>query len=246
MLPTNIQPFIVNVSNLSPTTSFPAIILDTYDTLSPVYNNTPYYFSYIITIIYSTPPNQIFQFAYIDINAVVQYFSLDGTIFGDSFTYIGQYPPTFVNNPTSPYAVNNGTSIPHSQPIIPNNTPYSYQNNQNIVINMNPNMKCNYKEFLEATMINPFKTKKTYISSNNPTQISQDQPITIFYKDSDGNDARQPFIPFVNPYQSSNVGVVIDETYIVDGFTGLKINSVEPLTNVQIYFYPVDRFQYKF
>lgn len=245
MLPPNIQPYIINISNLSSTTAYPVTIFDTYNTLSPIYTNTIYY-TYIITIISSTPPNQIFNFSYIDIYSVVQYFSLDGTIFGDSFTYIGQYPPTIVTDGTSPYALSyNGTQLLPA-PTIPSNTPASYQNNQNIVINMNPNLNCTYKEFLNQVMVNPFKTKKTYISANNPLQIANDQPITIFKKDIDGNDATQPFIPFINPFQSSSTSIIIDEEYIVDGFTGLTLNSVKPLTNVEMYFYPVARFQYRF
>ena len=38
MLPTGIQPNIINVKNLSPTTAYPVTIFDTYNTLSPVYN----------------------------------------------------------------------------------------------------------------------------------------------------------------------------------------------------------------
>ena len=243
MLPPNIQPYIINISNLSPTTAYPVTIFDTYNTLSPVYNTKQYY-SHKITIALSTPPNQIFNFSYIDTFAVVQYFTLDGTIPFDQFIYIGLYPPTLLNSPTSPFGYNDLASPISYTP--PPNTPYSYQNNQNIVINMNPNLNCTYSEFLNQVMINPFKTKKTYISANNPLQIADDQPITIFKKDIDGNDATQPFIPFVNPFQSSSTSIIIDEAYIVDGFTGLTLNSLEPLTNVEMYFYPVARFQDRF
>ena len=243
MLPPNIQPFIINISNLSPTTAYPVTIFDTYNTLSPVYNTKQYY-SHTITIAVSTPPNQIFNFSYIDTNAVVQYFTLDGTIPFDTFIYIGLYPPTLLNTPTMTFGYSDLLSPVSYTP--PSNTPSSYQNNQNIVINMNPNLNCTYSEFLNQVMINPFKTKKTYISANNPLQIADDQPITIFKKDIDGNDATQPFIPFINPFQSSSTSIIIDEEYIVDGFTGLTLNSLEPLTNVEMYFYPVARFQHRF
>ena len=243
MLPPNIQPFIINISNLSPTTAYPVTIFDTYNTLSPVYNTKQYY-QHTITIAVSTPPNQIFNFSYIDTFAVVQYFTLDGTIPFDTFIYIGLYPPTLLNTPTMTFGFSDLLTPVSYTP--PTNTPYSYQNNQNIVINMNPNLNCTYPEFLNQVMINPFKTKKTYISSNNALQIADDQPITIFKKDIDGNDVTTPFIPFINPFQSSSTSIIIDEAYIVDGFTGLTLNSLEPLTNVEMYFYPVARFQNKF
>jgi hypothetical protein len=244
MLPTKIQPYIINVTNLSPTTAFPVTLLDAYNTLSPAYN-TQYYFSWTITIISSTPPNQIFQFSYIDINAVVQYFSLDGTIFGDSFTYIGTYAPTIVSEGTLPYSLNYGVVFINPQPTIPPNTPASYQNNQNIVINMNPNMNSTYQEFLEATMTNPFDIGKMFFSTNNGEQIEDSIAINIFNKDVDGNDYQKVFEPFINPYQASLEGVIIENKQVIDGFTGIEITSLLPSTSVELYLYPQKRAKQK-
>ena len=242
MLPTGIQPNIINVKNLSPTTAYPVTLLDAYNTLSPIYNTKQYY-SYNITISTSTPPNQIFNFSYIDTFAVVQYFTLDGTIPFDTFIYIGLYPPTLLNTPTIPFGyIYVATPVSYTPP---SNTPYSYQNNQNIVISMNPALNCTYEEFLEATMTNPFSIDTIYLSSNNASQIAQVDAISMFFKDVNGDEAQKELPIFINPYQSSSEGVIIQNKNVIDGFTGIEIQSLLPATSFELYLYPTKRAEQK-
>jgi len=244
MLPTQIQPFIINIINNSPTTAYPVVILDAYNSLSYYTPNTSSYSTYIITIAISTPPDQLFTFQYFDINNVEGFFTLDGTIPLDSFTYIGANPPTLIIPfPTSP----NGFST-LSTPISPTtypNVPLSYQNNANIGISMNTNMNSTYQEFLEATMTNPFAIGKMFFSTNNSTQIDDSIAINIFMKDVDGNDSQKVFEPFINPYQASLDGVVIQNNQVIDGFTGIEITSLLPSTSVELYLYPKKRAKQK-
>jgi len=243
MLPTGIQPYIINVQNLSSTTAYPVTILDAYNTLSPIYNN-PIYQAYIVFINFSTAPNQIFNMSYIDIYGVVQYFTLDGTIPFDQFNYIGIYPPTLLNSPTIPYSIGyNGIQV--TNVIIPPNTPFSYQNNQNIVISMNPALNCTYEEFLEATMTNPFSIDTIYFSSNNASQIAQVDAISMFFKDINGDEAQKDLPIFINPYQSSSEGVIIQNKNDIDGFTGIEIQSLLPATSFELYLYPTKRAELK-
>jgi len=238
MLPTKIQPYIINVTNLSPLTAFPVTLLDAYNTLSPAYNS-PIYNTYVISIVVSTPPNEFFQFFYVNVNGGLTYFNLFPPA---TYTYIGQYPPYLIPVlPTTPYGFQANATQLVPQPTIPNNTPASYQNNQNIVINMNPNMNSTYQEFLEATMTNPFAIGKMFFSTNNETQIEDSIAINIFNKDVDGNDYQKVFEPFINPYQASLEGVIIENKQVIDGFTGIEITSLLPSTSVELYLYPQKR-----
>jgi len=244
MLPTQIQPFIINIVNNSSTTAYPVVILDAYNSLSYFTPNTSSYSTYILTITISSPPDQLFNFEYFDINNVQGFFTLDGTIVGDSFTYIGENPPTLI----APFpSIPNGYNI-NATPLSPTtypNVPLPYQNNANIGISMNPNMNSTYQEFLEATMTNPFAIGKMFFSTNNATQIDDNIAINIFTKDADGNDSQKVFEPFINPYQASLEGVVIQNNQAIDGFTGIEITSLLPSTSVELYLYPKKRAKQK-
>ncbi len=48
-----------------------------------------------------------------------------------------------------------------------------------------------------------------------------------------------------NPYQSSGEGVIIQNKNVIDGFTGLQIPSLLPLTSIQLYLYPTKRAEQK-
>ena len=239
MLPSGIQPNIINVKNLSPTTAYPVTLLDAYNTLSPIYNIPSIYLSFTITLVTCSPSNLVANYSYTDIASNLAYFSLNGV--GDSFTYIGLTSPTLLNTiPIGLYLITiNGTSN------LPSNTPYSYQNNINIAISMNPNMNCSYKEFLEATMINPFSIDTIYLSSNNASQIAQVDAISMFFKDINGDEAQKELPIFINPYQSSSEGVIIQNKNVIDGFTGIEIQSLLPATSFELYLYPTKRAEQK-
>ena len=244
MLPTQIQPFIVNIVNNSSTTAFPVVILDAYNSLSYFTPNTSSYYTFIITISTSTSPDQLFTFQYFDINNVEGFFTLDGANPFDSFTYVGANAPILIAPfPTIPFGfTSNGTQIsPSTYP----NVPLSYQNNANIGISMNTNMNSTYQEFLEATMTNPFAIRKMFFSTNNATQIDDSIAINKFTKDVDGNDSQKVFEPFINPYQSSLDGVIIQNNQVIDGFTGIEITSLLPSTSVELYLYPQKRAKQK-
>jgi hypothetical protein len=244
MLPTQIQPFIINIINNSSTTAYPVVILDAYNSLSYYTPNTSSYSTYIITINLSSPPDQLFNFQYFDINNVEGFFTLDGTIVGDSFTYIGANAPLLI----APFpSIPNGYNI-NTTPVSPTtnpNVPLSYQNNANIGISMNTNMNSSYQEFLEATMTNPFAIEKMFFSTNNATQIDDNIAINIFTEDADGSDFQSTIEPFINPYQYSLDGVVIQYDKTIDGFTGIEITSLLPSTSVELYLYPKKRAKQK-
>lgn len=233
MLPTQIQPFIINIVNNSPTTAYPVTILDAYNTLA--YANTNL-FTFTITITGTTLPNNLLYFSYIDANGVLSF--TGGLSLGDVFSYVGSnYPTLIAPLPTNPYGL-----IQNQTPVTSQNF---YQNNSNIAITMNPNMNCTYQEFLETTMTNPFEIEKMFFSTNNATQIDDNIAINIFTEDADGSDFQSTIEPFINPYQYSLEGVVIQYDKTIDGFTGIEITSLLPSTSVELYLYPKKRAKQK-
>lgn len=234
MLPSGIQPFIIKISNVSTITAYPVIILDAYNTLAYV---NPNLFVYKIIIVSATPPNNQFYFSYRDANGVLRF--TGALSVGDVFSYVGNNYPTLIPPlPTIPYIY---TLVPPT-PVTSQNF---YQNNSNIGITMNPNMNYTYAQFLDATMTNPFEIEQIFFSSDNPSQIADDKPITFFAKDVNGNKSEKNFKPFVNPFQASSEGVIINNKQIIDGFTGFQIDSLLPSTNVELYLYPIKRAEQK-
>jgi hypothetical protein len=69
--------------------------------------------------------------------------------------------------------------------------------------------------------------------------------LKFFFKDINGDEAQKKLPIIVNPYQSSGEGVIIENKVIIDGFTGLQIPSLLPLTSVQLYLYPKKRAKQK-
>ena len=233
MLPTQIQPFIINIVNNSPTTAYPVTILDAYNTLA--YTNTNL-FTFTITITGTTLPNNLIYFSYIDANGVLSF--TGGLSLGDVFSYVGfNYPTLIAPLPTNPYGY-----IQNQTPVTSQNF---YQNNSNIAITMNPNMNCTYQEFLETTMTNPFEIEKMFFSTNNATQIDNNIAINIFTEDADGSEVQSTIEPFINPYQYSLDGVVIEYDKKIDGFIGIAITSLLPSTSVELYLYPKKRAKQK-
>jgi hypothetical protein len=233
MLPTGIQPYIIEIVNNSTTTAYPVVFLDAYNTLA--YTNANL-FTWTITITLTSLPRDEFFFSYVDANGVLNY---TGSLkLGDVFSYVGLLAPiVIIPLPSTP---NGYTAL--ATPVTAQNF---YQNNSNIAITMNANMNCTYQQFLEATMTNPFSMDTFYFSSNNASQIAQDNPIEIFFKDINGDQAQKELPIIVNPYQSSGEGVIIQNQNVIDGFTGFQIPSLLPLTSIQLYLYPTKRAEQK-
>ena len=233
MLPTGIQPYIIEIVNNSTTTAYPVVVLDAYNTLA--YTNTNL-FTWTITITLTSLPDNKLYFSYVDANGILSFTGF--MILGDVFSYVGLSAPTLIAPlPSIPYGY---TALP--TPVV---SQIFYQNNSNIAITMNANMNCTYQQFLEATMTNPFSIDTFYFSSNNPSQIAQDNPIEIFFKDINGDQAQKELPIIVNPYQSSGEGVIIQNKNVIDGFTGFQIPSLLPLTSIQLYLYPTKRAEQK-
>ena len=233
MPPTGIQPYIIEIVNNSTTTAYPVVVLDAYNTLA--YTNTNL-FVWTITNVSSTIPTDKFNYSYYNANGV--YTEILSSVIGDVFIVISANTPVLI--PLFPSGIYVYTIVSSSV-----SSQNFYQNNSNIAITMNVNMNCTYQQFLEATMTNPFSIDTFYFSSNNASQIAQDNPIEIFFKDINGNEAQKELPIIVNPYQSSGEGVIIQNKNVIDGFTGLQIPSLLPLTSVQLYLYPTKRAEQK-
>jgi len=233
MLPTGIKPYIINVQNLSSTTAYPVTILDAYNTLAYTNSNL---LVWSLTIVSATLPNNTFYFQYINANGVLSFSG--ALVVGDVFSCIAVNNPTLIAPlPTIPYSYTVGGN--------PISTANFYQNNQNIKITMNPNMNCTYQQFLEATMTNPFSIDTIYFSSNNASQIAQVDAISMFFKDINGDEAQKELPIFIDPYQSSSEGVIIQNKNDIDGFTGIEIQSLLPATSFELYLYPRKRAELK-
>ena len=66
----------------------------------------------------------------------------------------------------------------------------------------------------------------------------------MFFKDINGDEAQKELPIFINPYQSSSEGVIIQNKNVVDGFTGIEIQSLLPATSFELYLYPTHNIKY--
>ena len=233
MLPSGIQPYIINVVNNSTTTAYPVTILDAYNTLAYTNSNL---LVWTIIIISSTTPGDKFNFSYYNANGL--YTTILNLVVGDIVIVISINAPVLIPplpSGTAVFSVNSSSVASQN----------FYQNNSNIAITMNPNMNCTYEQFLEATMTNPFSIDTIYLSSNNASQIAQVDAISMFFKDVNGDEAQKELPIFINPYQSSSEGVIIQNKNVIDGFTGIEIQSLLPATSFELYLYPTKRAEQK-
>ena len=230
MLPLQIQPYIIDIVNTSPTFAYPVTILGAYETLAYTnINSNLLLFKYEIF-----PPSFSTAFySYIDASGIARSFAIQDppVTIPSIFEYVGLNPATLV--------AGGGVVSIVTTPLPSPTTPTFYQNNNNIQISMNSDLGVTYAQFLEQSISNPFKVSNMYIKTNNYLQIEQDaNDVIINHKDIDGDDAKITIKPFINPYQSSLEGVITDTDFMIDGFTNVQIFQLLPLTTMEIFFYP--------
>ena len=228
MLPLQIQPYIINIVNTSPTLAYPVTILGAYETLA--YTNIN---SNLLIFEYEIQSFGNATFTYTDASGNALNFSIENPpfILQNIFKYVGLYPATLIA----------GTGLVSivTIPLPPPTSPTFYQNNGDIEISMNSNLGVTYEQFLEQSMVNPFKIGNMYIKTNNYLQIEQDEnSVFINHKNIDGDDAIITIKPFINPYQASLEGVITNTDFLIDGFTNVQIEKLLPLTTMEIFFYP--------
>ena len=228
MLPLQIQPYIINIVNTSPTLAYPVTILGAYETLA--YTNINSNLT-LFTYTQISPDANTFQ--YVDASGNTQLFTISNVPpINPIFQYIGLNLATFLSG-SGTYSIVGFAQLPSPT------TPTFYQNNNNIQISMNSDLGVTYAQFLEQSISNPFKVSNMYIKTNNYLQIEQDaNDVIINHKDIDGDDAKITIKPFINPYQSSLEGVITDTDFMIDGFTNVQIFQLLPLTTMEIFFYP--------
>ena len=228
MLPLQIQPYIINIVNTSPTLAYPVTILGAYETLA--YTNIN---SNLTLFTYTQISADANTFEYIDASGNTQLFTISNVPpINPIFQYVGLNLATFLFG-FGTYSIVGFAQLPSPT------TPTFYQNNNNIQISMNSNLGVTYEQFLEQSMVNPFKIGNMYIKTNNYLQIEQDEnSVFINHKNIDGDDAIITIKPFINPYQASLEGVITNTDFMIDGFTNVQIEKLLPLTSMEIFFYP--------
>lgn len=96
-----------------------------------------------------------------------------------------------------------------------------------------------YQEMLYQFQQQPFAVGLTYYQSATANQVLQ--TLQIVTKDANGNEAKRPIVPTIDPYQYQNGIVPIKQAYNVDGFTKITIASVLATASITFQFYPADK-----
>jgi hypothetical protein len=96
-----------------------------------------------------------------------------------------------------------------------------------------------YQEMLYQFQQQPFAVGLTYYQSATTNQVLQ--TLQIVTKDANGNEAKRPIVPTIDPYQYQTGIVPIKQGYNVDGFTKITIASVLPTGAITFQFYPADK-----
>lgn len=96
-----------------------------------------------------------------------------------------------------------------------------------------------YQEMLYQFQQKPFSVGLTYFQSATANQVTQ--PLQIVVKDANGNEAKRPMVPTIDPYQFQNGIVPIKQGYNVDGFTKMVISSILANATIQFQIYPSDK-----
>lgn len=94
-----------------------------------------------------------------------------------------------------------------------------------------------YQELLYQSMNSPFSIGTTYVQSSTSGQITQ--PIQVVTKDANGNEAKKPLIPAIDPYQNQTTVLTINLPFRIDGYTKLTTNILASATII-FQFYPAD------
>ena len=96
-----------------------------------------------------------------------------------------------------------------------------------------------YQEMLFQFQQQPFAVGLTYFQSATANQVLQ--TLQIVTKDANGNEAKRPIVPTIDPYQYQNGIVPIKQGFNVDGFTKITIASVLANASIAFQFYPADK-----
>lgn len=96
-----------------------------------------------------------------------------------------------------------------------------------------------YQQMLYQFQNQPFAVGLTYYQSATANQVLQ--TLQIVTKDANGNEAKRPIVPTIDPYQYQSNIVPIKQGYNVDGYTKITIASVLASATVSFQIYPVDK-----
>lgn len=95
-----------------------------------------------------------------------------------------------------------------------------------------------YREMLSQFLSNPFTVGLTYYASATANQVQQ--TIQVVAKDANGNEAKRPIVPVIDPYQFQSGVLALKDSYNIDGFTKLTIKSVLANATINLFIYPAD------
>lgn len=96
-----------------------------------------------------------------------------------------------------------------------------------------------YQQMLYQFQTQPFAVGLTYVQSATTNQVLQ--TLQIVTKDANGNEAKRPINPTIDPYQFQPGIVPIKQGYNVDGFTKIVIAQVLATATIQFQIYPADK-----
>ncbi len=116
-------------------------------------------------------------------------------------------------------------------------TPNNYGNPLGIEINMGIG-SVTYPEFLMQTQTEPFTVGLTYMYSTEPNQVLQ--TYAIQYKNANGNLASKFSIPVLDPYQSKENIIPVNDIYTMDGEGMIIVNKILADTTLKLYLYPTN------
>ena len=93
-----------------------------------------------------------------------------------------------------------------------------------------------YKQLLYQSMQMPFRVGKTYLDSDNTSQITQVWNIKSY--DSNGNKQSISNTHLIDPYQYQAEVLTITQNYLVTGHTSINISKLLANATIKIYLYP--------
>ena len=96
-----------------------------------------------------------------------------------------------------------------------------------------------YQQMLAQFQNQPFAVGMTYYKSATANQV--DQVLQIQTKDANGNESKMPIVPTTDPYQYQSGIIVLNNQFVVDGWTSLIVASVLANATITFQFYPADK-----
>lgn len=96
-----------------------------------------------------------------------------------------------------------------------------------------------YRQMLAQFQTQPFTVGMTYYKSATANQV--DQVLQIVTKDANGNESKMPIDPSIDPYQYQAGIIVLNNQFVVDGWTSVVVASVLANASIQFKLYPADK-----